>query len=110
MNMILSIIRECRSQKFGKAGKNIIGLHGQSILHVLVNVCMLQLKHLNHCMLIRTLQMLALLKNPLHLQNLKKKSFIQALLDSECKNWRANSVDPDEAAHDELPHLDPPCL
>ena len=44
------------------------------------------------------------------LQNLKKNVRATSISFREFKDWRANSVDPDEAAHYELPHLDLHCL
>ena len=39
-----------------------------------------------------------------------KNYFVQAIIYWDFKDQRANSVDPDEAAHYELPHLDLHCL
>ena len=46
----------------------------------------------------------------LHLQNFKQNCFILALLYRKLRHKRANSVDSDEVAHYELPHLDLGCL
>ena len=46
----------------------------------------------------------------LRLNNLKKKGFSQAILNSEFLNKRGNGVDPDKRTENKLPHLDICCL